>query len=482
MSSRGKPDPFGALSPVLAALGQAPLPPALFVSGDDDWIVAEGVRRATARFSAAFGEGEVAPYDGSGDSVKEAVADAATFALFSTNRLVTLDATEVLRKGKLSAEELDGVLDEAAEARPEGAAPPSAALLRAARRAHALASAAGIETSESPAEAARRLAGRVRRSERARELEELLALPSGSGEAAETAAGRLVAYVEQAAPGDNSLLVFAVSPDAEHGATAALRRIGPSADLSAAGDEGKRARLVALGVERALDRNALVEPEVFDVLTERGRLSARLFLLDLDRLIDITAGKRITAEDAFRQVDHQEKAYGSDFVEAVAQKKPVEGIRILERLLAGGEFTAFRPWGGKEEAAPARKGPRGDAAFFPILGLLAGELRRMLALKAALEERSLGAERSRRADYRTFADRVLPALKAPRAGLPAPSLEGHPFLLHKSYLASLEWTLGELSEALAGLSAVDRGVKGGGGSGPELLEGWLLARAAPRGR
>ena len=348
----------------------------------------------------------MAPYDGSGDSVKDAVADAATFALFSTNRLVTLDATEVLRKGKLSAEELDGVLDEAAEARPEGAAPPSAALLRAARRAHALASAAGIETSESPAEAARRLAGRVRRSERARELEELLALPSGSGEAAETAAGRLVAYVEQAAPGDNSLLVFAVSPDAEHGATAALRRIGPSADLSAAGDEGKRARLVALGVERALDRNALVEPEVFDVLTERGRLSARLFLLDLDRLIDITAGKRITAEDAFRQVDHQEKAYGSDFVEAVAQKKPVEGIRILERLLAGGEFTAFRPWGGKEEAAPAAQGAARRRGVLPD----PRPPRRRASADAGVESGARGAQPRRGA----LAAGRLPDLRRPR--------------------------------------------------------------------
>jgi len=480
MSGRGRPDPFAALSSVLAALSQAPLPPAIFLSGDDDWIVAEAVRRAVAGFSASFPEGEVATYDGSGDSVKEALADAATVALFSTNRLVTLDATDVLRKGKLTAEELDGLLDEAAEARPEGAAPPSAALLRAGRRAHALAAAAGIETSAGPVEAARRLSGKVRRSERARELEELLALPSGSGEVAESAAGRLALYVERAAPGDNGLLVFAVSPDTEHRASAAVRRAGPSADLSEAGDEAKRARLVGLGVERALDRNALVDPDVFDVLTDRGHLAARPFLLDLDRLIDIAAGKRVTAEDAFRQVEHQEKAYGSDFVEAVSRKRPVDALGILERLLSGGEFTAFRPWGNKGEAAPPRKGPRGDAAFFPILGLLSGELRRMLALKAALEERSSG-ERSRRADYRTFADRLLPALKAPRAGLPGPTLEGHPFLLHKSYLASLDWTLAELADALSDLSAVDRGVKGGAGSGPELLEGWLLARAAPRG-
>jgi hypothetical protein len=220
---------------------------------------------------------------------------------------------------------------------------------------------------------------------------------------------------------------------------------------------------------------------VLGVLADRGRLSARPFLLELDRLIDITSGRRVTVEDAFRHVDEERKEYGSDFVEAVARKRPVEAIGTLERLLSGREFTAFRPWGGRDDAAPARKGPRGDAAFYPILGLLAGELRRMLALRAALEERGIGGGRSRRADYRTFADRLLPALKEPRTGLPEPALEGHPFLLHKSYVASLEWSLDELVDALSDLAAVDRGVKGGGGSGPELLEGWLLARAAPRG-
>ena len=489
MSSRAKNDPFTPLAPVLAALRQAPLPSVLFVSGDDEWIVGEAVRRGAAAFRDAFREGEVASYDGSGDSVKEAVADVATLALFATNRLATLDVTEVLRTKKLTADELETLLDDAADARPAGperagpATPPPAGLLRVARRAHALAAAAGVETSESPAEAARKIAGRVRRSDRAKELEELLSLPSGAGEGVETSVERLVDFLERASPGDNALLAYAVSPDPDHRATSLLRRSGPSADLSAAGENAKRAQLVALGVERALDRNVLVDPEVFEVLTMRGRLSARHFLLDLDRLIDLVPGKRVTGEEAARHVDRQEKSYGSDFVEAVAQRRPVEGLRILERLLAGGEFTAFRPWGGREEAAPPRRGPRGDAAFFPILGLLAGEFRRMLAVRAALDERGLGPGSARRADYRTFADRLLPALRAPRAGsAPSAGLDGHPFVLHKAYLAALEWPADELADALAGLSAVDRGVKSGSGSGPELLEGWLLSRVAPRQR
>jgi hypothetical protein len=87
----------------------------------------------------------------------------------------------------------------------------------------------------------------------------------------------------------------------------------------------------------------------------------------------------------------------------------------------------------------------------------------------------------RRTDYRGFVDRVLPALKAPREGLPPFSLEAHPFVLHKAYLAALGWTTEDLRRALMGLSAIDRGVKSGAGTGPELLEAWLLSRlpAAP---
>ncbi len=218
----------------------------------------------------------------------------------------------------------------------------------------------------------------------------------------------------------------------------------------------------------------LVESEVFELLSGRGRLQARAFLSDLDRLIDSSEGPRVTAEAAARQIADESREYGSDFVEAVASRDMLEALRLLGKLLSGGTFAAFRPWGGKEEAPQsAKKGPRGEAAFFPLLGLLAGDVRRMLALRAALEERGAAL---RRADYRTFADRILPALRTPRPDLPALPLDGHPFVLHKAYLASLNWTADELSDALVGIEAIDRGVKTGAGSGSELLEAWLLSR------
>jgi DNA polymerase III delta subunit len=467
-----RPDPFAEIVPLLQAARTAPLPPLLFVSGDDDWIVTEAVRRVAAAFREGFREGEVTAYEAAGGGVAEAVADAATVALFATNRLVTLEATDLLRGKGLTAEELDALLDEAAEAGED-----ARATLRLARKARALAAATGVPAGDDPDDAARRIAGRVKRADRAGALAALLGLPGAEDEGAESALDRLLDFARRARPSDNALLVHATSPDPQHAGTQLLRRVACAADLGAADEGARRERLRALGLERAIDRKALVEPEVFDLLSGRGRLMARPFLSDLDRLIDSADGPRVTAEQAARQVADESREYGSDFVDAVAARDMLAALRLLGKLLSGGTFAAFRPWGGKEEVPQAaKKGPRGEAAFFPLLGLLAGEVRRMLALRAALEERGASM---RRADYRTFVDRVLPALKTPRPGLPPLPLDGHPFVLHKAYLASLNWTADELADALVGIEAIDRGVKTGAGSGSELLEAWLLSRARP---
>ncbi len=473
-----RPEPFAEIAPLLQAARTAPLPPLFLVTGDDDWIVAEAVRRISAAFREGFVEGEVSSYEAAGGGVAEAVADAATVALFATNRLVTLEASDLLRGKGLSAEELDALLDEAAEAGED-----SRALVRLARKARALATAAGIAASDvtsDPDDAARRIAGRVKRADRAGALATLLGLPGAEDEGAEPALDRLLDFARRATPSDNVLLVHAVSPDPQHAAIQFLRKAGRAADLAAAGDEARAERLHGLGLERAIDRKVLVEAEVFTLLTGRGRLQARPFLSDLDRLIDSAEGPRVTEEHALRQIADESREYGSDFVEAVAARDMLEALRLLGKLLSGATFAAFRPWGGREEAPQAaKKGPRGENAFFPLLGLLAGDVRRMLALRTALDERGASM---RRADFQTFRDRILPALRTPRPGLPPLPLEGHPFILHKAYLASLNWTADELADALVGIEAVDRGVKTGAGSGSELLEAWLLSRSRPSAR
>jgi len=468
-------DPFAAITRLVDAIRKAPLPPVLFLSGDDEWFVREGSRRVAAAFTAAFAEGEVTIYDGTRDAASEAVADVATVALFSTNRLVVLEATDLLHGKKLSAEDVDSLLDEAAEAGGD-----KRALARLARRARMLAVTAGAGSETDAHEAARKVTGRVRRSSRADELAALLDLAPPEPED-QSGGDILLEYLRAARPGDNALLVCAVSPDADHPAAQALSKRALHGSLAAAGDEARRARLAALGFERAMERNVVVDPDVYEILCSRGRLAARSFLAELDRLVAGAKGSRVRAEDAARLVSDEKKEYGSDFVDAAVKRQFVAALHLLDRLMTSDDFTAFRPFGGKEEAAPAKKGPKGEAAFFPLLGLLAGEFRRVLAMKAALAQLPAGARPARRLDYRTFADRLLPSLKSPPQSAPPIPLDGHPYVLHKAYLASFDWSLSELIEAMKGIAAIDEGVKTGTGEGRELLETFLLSRATPAG-
>ncbi len=215
-----RPEPFAEIEPLVAAVRTAPLPPLLFVTGDDDWIVGEAVRRIAAAFRDGFREGEVTSYDAVGGGTAEAVADAATIALFATNRLVTLEATDVFRGRGVTAEEVDALLDEASESGED-----ARAMARLARRARALAVAAGVPGSDvagDPEGAARRVAGRVKRADRSGALAALLGLPGAEDEGAESALDRLLDFARRATPSDNVLLVHAVSPDPQHAGTQLL--------------------------------------------------------------------------------------------------------------------------------------------------------------------------------------------------------------------------------------------------------------------
>ncbi len=169
------------------------------------------MRRIAAAFRDGFREGEVTSYEAAGGGAAEAVADAATIALFATNRLVTLEATDLFRGRGVTADEVDALLDEASESGDD-----ARAMARLARRARALAVAAGVpgsDVADDPEGAARRVAGRVKRADRAGALAALLALPGAEDEGAESALDRLLDFARRAGPSDNVLLVHAVSPD-----------------------------------------------------------------------------------------------------------------------------------------------------------------------------------------------------------------------------------------------------------------------------
>ena len=106
----------------------------------------------------------------------------------------------------------------------------------------------------------------------------------------------------------------------------------------------------------------------------------------------------------------------------------------------------------------------------------------MLALRAALEERAARP---------SAAPRGLPRIRGPRP----PRAQGRPARASRRFRSTRtrssstrptsrpsNWTADELADALVGLEAIDRGVKSGAGTGPELLEAWLLSRLPSRRR
>ena len=98
-----------------------------------------------------------------------------------------------------------------------------------------------------------------------------------------------------------------------------------------------------------------------------------------------------------------------------------------------------------------------------LLGMLAGEIRRMLLIRARLDEGgTTGFDGSM--SYQTFQARVLPRLMAPAAPFgrsPFESAQGgaHPFGLYKSAQRSSKYTTRQLARALARAADVDTALK-----------------------
>ena len=133
-------------------------------------------------------------------------------------------------------------------------APP----LRLARRARALANAAGVpaaDVRDDPADAARRMAGRVKRADRAGDARGAPRPPRRRGGGRRVGAGSAPGLraargaVRQRPPRPRG-----VARSAERRATQFLRRTARAADLAVPDEESRAARLHALGLERAIDR------------------------------------------------------------------------------------------------------------------------------------------------------------------------------------------------------------------------------------
>ncbi len=222
-----------------------------------------------------------------------------------------------------------------------------------------------------------------------------------------------------------------------------------------------------------------MDSEVLELLSGRGRLQARAFLSDLDRLIDSSEGPRVTAESAARQIADESNEYGSDFVEAVAARDMLQALRLLGKLLSGATFSAFRPWGAKEEAPGGEEGPARRGRVLPA----PRSPRRRRAADARAPRRARGA--GRRA-----ASRGLPNVRGSHPARPEDAASRSPGAAPRRpslHPAQGVPRVAELDRGRARRRARrDRGDRprrqDGRRLGSELLEAWLLSRLRPAAR
>ena len=141
-----------------------------------------------------------------------------------------------------------------------------------------------------------------------------------------------------------------------------------------------------------------------------------------------------------------------EFFEAVGRRDAADVLTRLERLFSGRDVWAGDRAVDIEEAWPQK-----------FLGMLTGEIRRMLQIRARLEESGPGAFDTSMT-YGAFQVRVLPRLMAsvaPFGRSPFETASGgaHPFALYRAAQRSSRFTTSELVRALSRAADVDVALK-----------------------
>jgi DNA polymerase III delta subunit len=176
--------------------------------------------------------------------------------------------------------------------------------------------------------------------------------------------------------------------------------------------------------------------------------------MELEKLLEWAGkGGRIRAADIESNVEDEssEDVYG--MFDAIGRRDAGDALARLERLLDGREVRAGeRDFRKIEDIWPIQ-----------LFGMLAGEVRRMLLIRARLDEAG-GSGFDASMSYQTFQARVLPRLMAPSAPFgrsPFETAQGgaHPFGLYRSAQRSSKFTTAQLARALARAADVDVALK-----------------------
>ena len=410
-------------------------PSVVAITGDVAFFVEEAAARARERLAAD--DAEVLRF--SEDAPPGAAAEALlNRSLFSARRVVEVDISRLL--GTDSPGELAvAAFDAWARSSPAGKR-------EAFRHMRRLLVALDVPSGGDPAETAEAIARKVRRKDLAEPLAELLReLPEEKGSGGVTLVSTLRLLLERENDGLVALLT-AASPPKGAELLAEVGRKGLLLNVRI-GEKEIDSALGRLAIGRAKQHDVKIEPEAIARLRLRTDSEPALFASELDKLLDWAGeGGQIRAADVGEQVVDESSEDVYAFFDALGRRDAGETLARLERLFSGREIDAGKRSYDSEDA--------GWPQIF--LGMLTGEIRRMLLVRLSLAEP--GAPRFEpQMNFDRYKDRVAPYLDEPLPPFGKSPFGGRAdgYALYKAAGRALRFTAPELARALSRAADID---------------------------
>ncbi len=410
-------------------------PPVILIVGDVEFFVEEAAAK-TAEKLASEGT-EVLKFDD--DASPQVVSDALlNRSLFSPRRLVQLDVSALL-----GSESPGRLFTQAAEAWSRGT---TAGKREAFRNARALLLALDLPPGGTPEEMAEAAARRVRRKEDASTFAEVLReLPEDEAPAS-VLRGALRLLIDRPNDGIVALLT-ATAPPSGVDLVAEIAQKGLVLERVLGKDSGEA--LARLAKARAKEREVILDPEAIERLLVQTDSRPEFFAAELEKLLAWAGeGGRVRAADVQENVEDESSEDVYALYDAIGRREAGEALARLERLLSG---------------RPVRAGERSldTDESWPIgfLGMLTGEVRRMLLIRSRLDEKDVGGFDAAMS-YSAFQTRVLPRLEQPpapfgRSPFQNPQGQVTGYLWYKVAQRAARYTTPELARALARAAEVD---------------------------
>ncbi|HEX4440783.1 MAG TPA: hypothetical protein VH854_11975 [Thermoanaerobaculia bacterium] len=412
-------------------------PSVVLVTGDIEFFVEEAAGRAR---DALVGGRETEVLRFEDDAPADAISDALlNRSLFSPRRIVELDVSRLL-----GSESPGKLLEQAIEAWDRGGA---GGRREAFRHARALLSALDLPSDGDPAENAAAAAKKVRRKDEAELLAEILKeLPAEKSGGPAALKGALRVLLERGKENDGTVAVVrAVDPPAGVDLLAEIEKRGLVLETSVGEDAAPALRRLAGAL--AKERDVAFEPAAVERLIGRTGGKPAPFAAELAKLLEWAGkGGRVRAADVVSQVEDESSEEMYSFYDAIGRRDAGEVLSRLERILSGRPVRMGREEMDTDDYWPTR-----------LLGFLTGEIRRMLLLRARLDE--AGVVFSAGMPFPRFQAQILPHLTPPVRPFGKPPAQGKPYGIYKLAERASRYKTAELARALARAADVDVALK-----------------------